>query len=1040
MNVTDPIETSGLGLVRQLPIMQLLPDSLRELVVGSFEERSFAFGEYLVNEGETADAFYVITEGMVRVVAIGVDGAETTLDLMRPGESFGESGLLEGAVRSRSVRACGPAAAARLDRSVFDALVRLHPQVAELFKLQARARRLNGFLRLHPLFSVLEPAEIAMLLAQAREVHLAAGQQHIAEGDPADCWWVVEAGRLTVYESKPARRDLRFLRTGDIFGELALYQRTARTASIEATSAVTLLEFPDATFHALLENPDFRSRIDERVALYAHAARAPLDFPEAHARLEALPTASPTDLGDGEDDGERALFEGVVLSEPTAEGARWAAPRRFPWVRQIDEADCGAASVAMLCRAFGHHVSLTFVRHAVGTGQQGTSLRGIQRGGEEVGLDIKVLKSSVSRLATLPLPAIIHWDGNHWIVLYRVEADRVHVADPARGRRTIQMSEVAEKWSGYAATARPTPRLADAPRDKLEIRWLLPFLAKQRKRMAFAVLMALIAAGTQMLPPVLSNNVITDVLHHKGAGRIDILIAIMVGVLLVSLAASLTQRRILARTAVELDSDSLDFVTGRLLDLPLSYFESRRTGDIERRLNGLRQLRQILVQNLPSALAGAVQLIVTLAIMLSYSWIVGLAFLATAPLYAGLMRMSAARLKPTFDSLEEAYGRHASKQIDAIKGIEAVKTAGAEPGMRERILAEFMHLANKVFRADFVLMSYDAAVQLTGFFIFVFFLWIAALLAVSGSLSIGQLVAVNSLVLLANGPIFILLGLWDRLQIGAVMLQRLQDVLEQDAEQPEPAIPLQSVPTLGGGLALERLRLVYRDAPDRPVLDDVSLELRPGMSLGLVGRSGSGKSSLLRCLAGLLIPSAGVIRYDGVDLRQLRWSELRRRIGFVLQEPYLFDDTIAANIALGEQTPDWDRVARAAEIADAATFIDDLPLGYMTRIGDSGLRLSGGQAQRVAIARALYHDPPVVLFDEATSALDTESERAVKENLDRVMIDRTAVIVAHRLSTVRDADVIGVLERGRLVEWGDHEELMAREGLYFHLNMVQVQA
>jgi ATP-binding cassette subfamily B protein len=183
-----------------------------------------------------------------------------------------------------------------------------------------------------------------------------------------------------------------------------------------------------------------------------------------------------------------------------------------------------------------------------------------------------------------------------------------------------------------------------------------------------------------------------------------------------------------------------------------------------------------------------------------------------------------------------------------------------------------------------------------------------------------------------------------------------------------------------------------------------------------------------------------VIRYDGVDLRQLRWSELRRRIGFVLQEPYLFDDTIAANIALGEQTPDWDRVARAAEIADAATFIDDLPLGYMTRIGDSGLRLSGGQAQRVAIARALYHDPPVVLFDEATSALDTESERAVKENLDRVMIDRTAVIVAHRLSTVRDADVIGVLERGRLVEWGDHEELMAREGLYFHLNMVQVQA
>jgi ATP-binding cassette subfamily B protein len=190
----------------------------------------------------------------------------------------------------------------------------------------------------------------------------------------------------------------------------------------------------------------------------------------------------------------------------------------------------------------------------------------------------------------------------------------------------------------------------------------------------------------------------------------------------------------------------------------------------------------------------------------------------------------------------------------------------------------------------------------------------------------------------------------------------------------------------------------------------------------------------------LLLPTSGAILYDGVDLRELRWSELRRRIGFVLQEPYLFDDTIAGNIALGVEEPDGNRVRRAAEVAAAAEFIEELALGYETRVGDSGMRLSGGQAQRVAIARALYHEPPVVLFDEATSALDTESERAVKENLDRVMAERTTVIVAHRLSTVRDADAIGVLDRGRLVEWGNHEELMAREGLYFHLNMVQVEA
>jgi ATP-binding cassette subfamily B protein len=733
------------------------------------------------------------------------------------------------------------------------------------------------------------------------------------------------------------------------------------------------------------------------------------------------------------------MTKGVQLAEGPVEARPWTPPRRFPWIRQIDEADCGAASVAMLCRAFGHRVSMTFIRSAVGTSEQGSTLRGIQRGGEKVGLEVKALKSSVSRLPDLPLPAIIHWDGNHWIVLYQVEHDKVRAADPGRGLRTIPMAEVEQRWSGYVATARPTPRLAEAPREKLQLAWLLPFLAPQRTRITIAIVMALIAAGAAMVPPILSEHVIVAIQDHQGAARVNELIGIMFVFLLVSLAASLVQRRLLARASVDLDSASLDFVTSRLLGLPLAYFEARRTGDIERRLNGLRELRRILVQNVPGALAGAVQLVVTLVIMFTYSWVIGLAFLATAPAYAALMRMSAKRLRPTFDSLEEAYGRHASKQIDAIKGIEAVKTAGAEPGLRRRILEEFTRLADKVFQSDYVLMSYDAAVQLTGFLIFVVFLWIAALLAITGTLSLGQVVAVNSLVLLANGPIFALLNTWDQTQIATVLLRRLQDVLEQDAEQSDSATLL-PVKSLGGRLALEGVSLSYGDAPNRPVLDGVSFQLEPGMSLGLVGRSGSGKSSLLRCLSGLIMPTSGRILYDGVDLRELRWSELRRRIGYVLQQPYLFDDTIAYNIALGETEPDWGKIYRAAEIADAAEFIQSLPLGYLTKVGDSGIRLSGGQAQRVAIARALYHEPPVLLFDEATSALDTESERTVKENLDRVMTDRTTVIVAHRLSTVRDADVIGVLDHGQLVEWGSHEELMAREGLYFHLNMVQVEA
>jgi ATP-binding cassette subfamily B protein len=561
-----------------------------------------------------------------------------------------------------------------------------------------------------------------------------------------------------------------------------------------------------------------------------------------------------------------------------------------------------------------------------------------------------------------------------------------------------------------------------------------------RGRLVVALVAALVVAAAEMSLPVLTQHVI-DAAADGAGGRVSALAGVMLIVLLGSLALSLWQRRLLARVALDLDTKALDFFAGRLLELPLSYFERRRTADIDRRLVGLRNVRQIIVQEGVGAITGALQLAVTVVLMFAYSWIVGLAFLTTAPVYAALMRYSSRRLRPTFDALEEAYGRHGSRQLDAIKGIETVKSAGAEAAVRDRLRSAFASLAKRVFQGDYLLMAYDAAVQLAVLGLFVLFVWIGALLVVDGTLTLGQFVAVNALVLLANGPIVLLLGLWDRLQQAAVLLQRLQDVLEHEPEQPpERAAKLRPVPSLSGLISVRGLGLAYPNAADRPVLSDVSLDLEPGMTLGVVGRSGSGKSTFVRCLAGLLVPTSGSIRYDGVDLTELRWAELRRRIGFVLQEPYLFDDTIAANIALGDPDPDLTRVRRAAEIADAAEFVEALPLAYDTRVGDSGMRLSGGQTQRLSIARALYGDPPVLLFDEATSALDSESERTVQENLVGVLEQRTAVIVAHRLSTVRNADAIAVLERGHLVELGTHEDLMEREGLYHHLVTVQVRA
>ena len=659
------------------------------------------------------------------------------------------------------------------------------------------------------------------------------------------------------------------------------------------------------------------------------------------------------------------------------------------------------------------------------------------RAARRLGLKARAVKSSLDRLTRLPLPAIAELRDGGFVVLARADEDRVLLQEGERPPLLAGIEEFGSTWTGQLVLLTRRAALAGSER-RFDLTWFIPPVVKYRRLFGEVLVASFFLQLFALVTPLFFQVVIDKVLVHRGLTTLDVLIVGLVGIAVFEIALGGLRTYVLSHTTSRIDVELGTGLFRHLLALPLAYFESRPVGQTVARVQELDTIRSFLTGSALTLVLDLLFTVVFLAVMYWYSPTLTHVVLGSIPFYV----LISVGITPSLRRrVEEKFRRGAANQaflVETITGVETLKSMSVEPQMRRRWEEQLAGYVRATFRVVVLGMAGSQSVQLVSKLVSAITLWLGARLVIAGELSVGQLVAFNMLAGQVSGPILRLAQLWQDFQQVRISVERLGDVLNTPME-PGCAAGRPALPAIEGWLRFERVSFRYR--PDGPeVLREVSLEVRPGEVIGIVGRSGSGKSTLTRLLQRLYVPTHGKVLVDGVDLAMVDPAWLRRQVGVVLQENVLFQRSVRDNIALAAPAMAMERVVAAARLAGAHEFILELAEGYDTVLEERGANLSGGQRQRIAIARALATDPRVLVFDEATSALDYESERVIRENMSRIVRGRTVLVVAHRLSTVRHADRIVVLDRGRVVEEGSHQELLARpSGLYARLHRMQCE-
>jgi subfamily B ATP-binding cassette protein HlyB/CyaB len=694
--------------------------------------------------------------------------------------------------------------------------------------------------------------------------------------------------------------------------------------------------------------------------------------------------------------------------------------------------DSGVACLVLLARYHGLAASSAQLLHQIAPEAAGEVCeRDLLRSGSALGLKLRAIDTDVQRLSDTPLPAIARHVDGHYFIIAAVNGERILIQDPLEQRPlSLSLDSLESAWSGrlILATRRPAWRTSAS---RFGFSWFLSAMAKYRRLFGEVLLASFFLQLFALMTPLFFQVVIDKVLQHRGLTTLDVLALGLLVLSVFEIVLGGLRSYLFSHTSHRIDVTLGARLFGHLLHLPLAYFEARRIGDTVARARELENIRGFLTG---SALTLVIDLFFTLvffAVLYLYSPLLTAVVAGAVPFYLLLSVLVTPLLRAR---LEEKFNRGAENQaflVESVGGIETVKSMAVEPQMQRRWEDQLAAYVAASFKAMNLGNIASQCASLINKVTVVLILWIGARLVIDGALSVGQLIAFNMIAARISGPILRLVQLWQDFQQAGISVRRLGDILNTPAE-PGYKPGRESIAELAGRVVFERVG--FRYAPDQSLaLHDVSIEAEAGEVIGVVGRSGSGKSTLVKLIQRLYVPEAGRVLIDGTDLALVDTAWLRRQVGVVMQESFLFNRSVRENIALADPAAGLDRVIEAAQLAGAHEFILRLPHGYDSVLEEQGANLSGGQRQRIAIARALVTDPRILILDEATSALDYESESIIQENMRRICRNRTVFIVAHRLSAMRLADRLIVMDRGHIAEQGSHAELMRRRGIYRHL-------